>query len=48
MNFKVNDIQFPGVNKCIDEFTEKENYKRMDYYGDDGVKNRGYIFFEKQ
>ena len=37
-------IQFPGINKAIDEFNE---YNKKIYYGDDGEKNRGYVYLNK-
>ena len=37
-------IQFPGINKAIDNFA---GYEKKVYYGDDGEKNRGYVYLKK-
>ena len=41
-------VQYPGVTKCIDEFTKKNAaFKKQIYYADDGHKKRGYVYFCK-
>ena len=37
-------MQFPGINKAIDNFTR---YEKKIYYGNDGEKNRGYVYLKK-
>lgn len=37
-------LQFPGINKAVDEFN---GYLKKIYYGNDGEKNRGYVYLKK-
>jgi hypothetical protein len=39
--FNKGGIQFPGINKAIDEFVKNKVNKI--YYGEDGIKKRGYV-----
>ncbi len=37
-------LQYPGINKAIDNFS---GYQKNIYYGDDGNKLRGYVYLQK-
>ena len=36
--------QYPGIIKAVDEFS---GYDRKIFYGNDGNKKRGYVYFKK-
>ena len=40
--------QFPGICKAIDEFLAKGKYDSKIFYGNDGKKNRGYVYMVKK
>ena len=40
--------QFPGIVQAIDEFIEKGLYNYKIFYGDDGIKKRGYVYLKKK
>lgn len=42
-----NKMQYPGIQKAIDEFSNRNHYFRKIYFGDDGKKRRGYVYFKK-
>lgn len=39
--------QYPGIIKAIDEFVKNNNSKHKIFYGEDGVKKRGYVVIKK-
>ena len=42
--YNTGHLQFPGINKAIDEF---KDYTKKVYYGEDGEKKRGYVYLQK-
>ena len=40
--------QFPGIVQAIDEFIEFGLYDYKIFYGDDGIKKRGYVYLKKK
>tara|TARA_Y100000817_G_scaffold200399_1_gene156826 strand:- start:687 stop:1517 length:831 start_codon:yes stop_codon:yes gene_type:complete len=40
-------LQFPGITRAIDEFISKKEYDHKIYWGDDGMKKRGYVWFKQ-
>jgi hypothetical protein len=43
------NYQYPGIIKAIEEFkTENLSYNSKTYWGEDGVKRRGYVVFNKE
>ena len=39
--------QFPEICKAIDEFLSIGEYKSKIFYGNDGIKERGYVYMVK-
>ena len=39
--------QYPGIIKGVDEFIKNNNSKHKIFYGEDGVKKRGYVVVKK-
>lgn len=40
--------QFPEIFKAINEFIEKKTYDNKIFFGDDGIKKRGYVYMIKK
>jgi len=40
-------MQFPGIIKAVDEFIKNNNSHHKIFYGEDGVKKRGYVVVTK-
>jgi hypothetical protein len=40
--------QYTGIIKAIDEFLEEGLYEHKIFYGNDGTKNRGYVYMKKK
>ena len=41
-------MQYPGIQRAIDEFVRTNEYESKIYYADDGQKKRGYVWFKKK
>ena len=43
------NYQYPGIIIAIEEFKkENKNFKSKIYWGEDGEKRRGYVYFQKK